>query len=193
MTSIKKQNSNSDDSLAHYDKFTIVLHWLTFVLVIVLFLLAQTWGFLEHGTLLRKQLQFLHISFGIVLSAVIVIRLVWRSVIGRHLPVSAQGWKAWAEKLMHCSLYLLLMTQIVTGFLFRWAQAESFMFFGLISVRFGTDKNIALDHTFGDIHNFTAWAIIILALLHSTAALLHHFILKDAVLRRMLPRRWMDL
>lgn len=188
MASTTKQILGSESSLARYDRVTIFLHWLTFVLVILLFTLAQTWGFFEHGTSIRKDLQSLHISLGIVLATVIAVRLIWRAVVGRHLPAVTENWTALAAKVMHFALYLLLVTQIVMGFLYRWAQAESFMFFGLFPVRFATVKNVTLDHTIGDIHNFIGWTIIILVLLHSAAALLHHYILKDNILKRMLPR-----
>ena len=58
-----------------YDSTTIALHWLTVVLVVVLFALAETWGFLPRGTPLEKQFQSLHISLGIVLALVIAARL----------------------------------------------------------------------------------------------------------------------
>jgi cytochrome b561 len=38
-----------------------------------------------------------------------------------------------------------------------------------------------------EIHNYVAWAIIIVAGLHAAAALYHHYVLKDRVLKRMLP------
>jgi len=38
-------------------------------------------------------------------------------------------------------------------------------------------------------HEKIGWAIIIVALGHAAAALYHHFVLKDRVLRRMLPGR----
>ncbi|MEO8837495.1 MAG: cytochrome b [Herbaspirillum sp.] len=190
MASIKEQTLDSKGHLIHYDRVTISLHWLTFVLVILLFALAQIWGFLAHGTPLRKDLQSLHISLGIVLAAVIAIRLIWRAVVGRHLPEIVEGWTAWVAKAMHFILYVLLTTQIVMGFLYRWAQAETFMFFGLFPMQFATVKNKALDQTFGDIHNFIGWTIIVLVFFHATAALLHHYRYKDNVMRRMLPRAW---
>ena len=38
-------------------------------------------------------------------------------------------------------------------------------------------------------HEWIGWAIIIIAAIHAAAALYHHYVLKDRVLRRMLPRR----
>jgi cytochrome b561 len=183
---------SAENPLVHYDRVTISLHWLTFALVVLLFGLAETWGFLEHGTSLKKGLQSLHISLGILLTAIVAIRLIWRAVIGRHLPSVTTGPAAGAAKAMHFVLYLLLLVQIVMGFLYRWAQAESFMFFGLFPIQFATIKNSALAHTFGTIHNFNAWMIIILVCFHSAAALIHHYTFKDNVLRRMIARNWAD-
>lgn len=188
MWSTHKQTPDSEGASIHYDGFTIFLHWLTFALVILLFALAEIWGFLEHGTSTRKGLQSLHISLGMALAAVVVIRLIWRAVAGRHFVAAREGHIAWAAKAMHSTLYLLLVTQIVTGFLYRWAQAESFMFFGLFPVRFATSANIASARAFDDVHEFIAWTIIILVSFHSAAALLHHYACKDNVLRKMLPK-----
>ncbi len=45
----------------------------------------------------------------------------------------------------------------------------------------------ALVHQIGDWHALAADAVVIVAGLHSAAALFHHFVLRDATLRRMLP------
>lgn len=172
-----------------YDQLTIILHWLTVALVIALFALAETWGFLPHGNPFRKEFQSLHISLGILLAVVLLTRLGWRATRGTTLPTVATGLNEWAAKVMQYALYVLLTIQIVLGFLFRWAQAESFMFFGLFPIQLATVKNTALDHTFGNYHNILAWIIIILAGFHAAAALIHHYILKDDVLNRMLPEK----
>jgi cytochrome b561 len=39
-----------------------------------------------------------------------------------------------------------------------------------------------------ELHNWVGWTIVILALLHALAALYHHYVLRDRVLVRMLPR-----
>lgn len=50
-----------------YDRVSITLHWLTAGLVILLFVLALGWDLFEHGSPLRKGMQSLHISLGILL------------------------------------------------------------------------------------------------------------------------------
>lgn len=173
-------------SKTRYDSWTICLHWLTALLVIGLFAAAYVWNSLPPGTPLRKWLQAIHISFGLLFTVVFVVRLFWRTSGGRKLPSEA-GLMGFLSKAMHILLYVLLTAQIVLGFLLRWAQGEPFLFFGLFSVPslFGPDKPLA--HIFEWLHNYAAWTIIILAAGHALAALAHHYLLRDGVLRRMLP------
>ena len=171
-----------------YDSATIVLHWLTAILVVSLFASAETWGFLPRGTELRGELQTLHISLGILLAATIIMRVIWRLAQGRRLPPATTGFQAIAAKTVHVALYVLLCMQVALGFLFRWVQNEPFTFFGLFTI-----PHVALvpglRSTFGWLHNNVAWAIIIIAGFHALAALLHHYVLKDRVLTRMLPAK----
>jgi len=43
-------------------------------------------------------------------------------------------------------------------------------------------------HQFEEIHNWIGWAIVVLSAGHAAAALVHHYVLKDQVLGRMLHR-----
>ncbi|KGM31738.1 cytochrome b [Inquilinus limosus] len=178
-----------DQPAGRYDRTTILLHWLTALFVILLFALAEIWGFLPRGTPVRKGAQALHISCGLLLTVVLIARLLWRGTQGRRLPPATGGLQHLAAKAAHHALYLLLAAQVVLGFLFRWAQGEPFQFFGLFDVpaAFAPDHDLA--GTIGDLHNTVAWIIIVLAGLHAAAALVHHYALRDGVLRRMLPGR----
>ncbi len=173
---------------SRYDRVTIALHWLSALLVIALFVAAYLWNNeFARGSPPRKFLQSLHISLGILFTVVFIARLCWRSTRGRRLASSEEGLMRILSKGMHHLLYLLLTAQIVLGYLLRWAQGEPFMFFGLFTVPslFAPDKQLA--GWFEWLHNYAAWTIIILAFGHAVAALTHHYLLKDDVLKRMLP------
>ncbi|WNY85034.1 cytochrome b (plasmid) [Cronobacter dublinensis] len=177
-----------------YDSLTLLLHWLTAACVIFLFASAHVWEWLERGTPLRKGLQAVHISCGILLTLIVVVRLAWRFT-GRRSPSRAMPAPAGspATRLLagsvHAALYGLLAAQIVLGFLFRWAQHEPFTFFGLVDLSGWVEVSPALRHDFGEWHNAVAWAIIALVFVHALAALMHHYLLKDDTLRRMMPGR----
>lgn len=169
-----------------YDRPTVILHWLTAGLVISLFALALFWDLFEHGSALRKELQYLHISLGILLTVVIIIRIAWRVTRGRYIASTVAGVGKLAVKTMHLAFYFLLILQIGLGFALRWAQAEPFSFFGLFTVQFSSTENSTLAHTLEGFHDTVGWTIIILVGLHAAAALIHHYVLRDDTLKRML-------
>ncbi|ELY6247256.1 cytochrome b [Cronobacter universalis] len=173
-----------------YDGVTLSLHWLTAAGVLFLFASAHIWEWLERGTPLRKGLQAVHISCGILLTVIVIVRLAWRFS-GRRAP-SREATSPAARFLagsVHAALYLLLAAQIVLGFLFRWAQHEPFTFFGIIDLTGWFNVDPAIKHTLATWHNGVAWAIIALVFMHALAALAHHYVLKDDTLRRMMPGR----
>ncbi|MBS0882060.1 cytochrome b [Pantoea sp. JGM49] len=189
MSAPARQNSRQ-----RYDAFSMTLHWITAFSVIFLFASAHIWEQLEKGTPLRKGLQAWHISFGILLALVMIVRPLWRFYCQRqtHLavaPAESNTPMRIIAHAVHGLLYLLLFTQVVLGFLFRWAQQEPFDFFGLFDIPTFIHVDTALRHTLAGLHNNVAWALISLAGAHALAALLHHYVLRDNVLRRMLPLR----
>jgi cytochrome b561 len=176
------------DDGTNYDNVAIALHWTTALLVVVQFALAETWDWFAKPT--QEGMQSLHVSLGVLLAAVIVARLIWRLIPGHQMSSLEAGWVKLASKGVHYLLYALLVVQVGLGFGWRWAQGNPVGFFGLFGIAgpYGAlDK--ATRHTFHDLHDKVGWAIIILAGLHALAALYHHYVLKDRVLKRMLPAR----
>jgi cytochrome b561 len=112
-----------------YDNFSITLHWLTAVLVLSQFALAETWGWFARPT--RHLMIVTHMSFGIILSAVIVIRVVRRLIPGHQIAPTVVGWTELASKALHYLLYAMLAAEAVLGFVLRWSGNESMSFFGL--------------------------------------------------------------
>ena len=173
---------------ARHDTMTIALHWATALLVITLFTLAETWGFTRVGSPLWREMQWLHISFGMLLAAVFVSRVCWRMLFARKLPPAASGAQQLVVSAVHASFYVLLAAQVVLGFLNCWASQPA-SFFGLFAI---TSPLVISGHPIywiGFLHHYNAWLIMILAGGHAGAALAHHYILRDGVLRRMLPIR----
>jgi cytochrome b561 len=169
-----------------YDGLAITLHWLTALLVVTLFALAEIWGFLPRGGA-RHTLQWVHISLGLSLTAVVLVRLVWRSTLARRLPPAGRGIAEFAARAVHYLFYALLITMFVTGFTKLWSQGHAASFFGLFAI----PSPFAVSKTWhplaNAVHHWAAWTIIVLAGLHGTAALFHHYVLRDGVFRRMLP------
>ena len=170
---------------SRYDATTIALHWATAGLVATLWTIGQTIDFWPKGVL-RVDYRSLHILLGVTLAGVIAARLAWRSA--RGAPVSDAGpWLlALAAKAVHRALYALVGGTVGLGLLTAFVQGDSL--FGLVSLPSFAPGNRGLEQLLRGWHSFGANAVLILAGLHAAAALGHHFVLRDATLRRMLPR-----
>jgi cytochrome b561 len=178
------------DSRTHYDPVAMGLHWLTVALVLLQFGSAELWGYFPRPT---KHVMILgHMSFGILLAAAIVLRIIWRFMPGHRVAPANSGFLEAASKVVHSLLYVLLVTQAVLGFLLRWGGNEAMVFFGLQIPAFFPPFEKPVRHLIGQAHATIGWTIILLAAGHAIAALVHHFILRDNVLRRMLPGRRAD-
>lgn len=173
---------------ARYDGAALSLHWLTAILVVTLFALAEIWGFLPRGPL-RHSLQHIHISLGIALFVVVVLRLIWRGTLSRRVPPADRGAIAGAAHAAHYGLYLLLILMIVSGPLKQWSEGHSLSFFSLLSVPAPVDVPKTWHKPASLIHFWAAWALIVIAGLHAAAALFHQYVLKDGLLLRMMPSR----
>ena len=169
-----------------YDDVAVGLHWATAILVLVQFLLGVTWDYFPDA--MTRQMQSLHISLGVVLTAVVVARIVWRLMPGHHRPAIVSGWVKLASKSVHYLLYALLVVQAALGWAWRWAQGHEVGFFGLFGIP-GPYGALARPtrHLIAQAHEYVAWAIVIIAFGHALAALYHHYKLRDRVLARMLP------
>jgi cytochrome b561 len=177
------------DANCRYDSVEIALHWATAVLVVTLYLLAQIWAFMHRGAPSRLELQSIHVSLGLCLAAVLAARIFWRAGPGSRLPPAASGLAEIASNLVHYALYGLLVGVVGLGLCFRWAQHEPLSFFGLFDIASPYPFTKSEAPLIGDLHYWVATTIVTLAGGHACAALFHHFVLRDGVLRRMLPLR----
>ena len=93
---------------------TIALHWLTAVLVVVLFTIGKTIDYAPEGPL-RIDYRSLHMVFGVTLGVVLVIRLGWRVTRGGMLPALDQGLLLVIARATHYLLYALMLVTVGLG------------------------------------------------------------------------------
>jgi len=168
---------------SRYDGLTRLLHWLSALLIIALFVLALVWQSLPREQ--TPPLKHLHVGLGVVLAAIFLVRLVWRATAGRRLPRADAGWRGGAALALHRLFYVLIVLQLAAGFCKRWVRGREVEFFGMgIPAPFAMPEHWR--SALGIFHEWNAWLIIALAVLHILAALQHHFACRDGVLRRML-------
>lgn len=172
---------------ARYDRVTIALHWIVVLFVIFLYSSALIWDELPRGTPPRKLLQALHISFGLLFIVVLALRVYWRVFRRPHLPGIGTAAQRLAASSVQNALYLMLVAQAVIGVCWRIAQQEPLAFFWLFAFPEPQIFDKATRQLLGVAHEYLGHAIIVVASLHALAAIYHHFVLKDGVMRRMLP------
>jgi superoxide oxidase len=172
-----------------FDGTSIMLHWLTVVLIVVQF--ASVWAIDAAGdkSPLGATLFSLHLSSGMLTWIVVVARLARRHYFA-HLPPfppSMPKIQQTVAKANEYGLYLFLLMQPVTGLarvLLRGQPVE--LFFWRVPALMEPDP--AMRSLFVEAHEIGAKALMVLIGLHVGAALFHHLILRDGVLLRMLPR-----
>ena len=167
-----------------YDGISILLHWLTAALVVILWTLGQTIDFFAKGAP-RIDARSTHIVLGATLGVVLLARMLWRASAGRRLPLATSGWLGLTAKVVHYGLYILVGVTVVLGIFNAWQRGD--VLFNVYTIPKLVPGDLALKRTLENLHGDFADVVLIVAGLHAAAALAHHYLLRDRVLRRMLP------
>jgi cytochrome b561 len=173
---------------ARYTPAAVALHWIVAALIFANLAL----GLYTVGLPLSPQ-KLRYFSFhkwiGVTVFILAAARLMWR--LGHPppaLPDAMPPWERRAAHATHALLYFLFFAAPLTGWLFSSASGFQTVYLGMLPLPDLLSKDKALADALKLAHrsiNYTMAAVIVL---HLAAALKHHFIDKDDVLRRMLPR-----
>jgi cytochrome b561 len=157
-------------------------------LVLFQFFSSLLWPAFHRPT--RHLLINWHMTFGITLGVVVIVRLVWRFIPGHRVAPAVGGLEERLATGVHYGLYSLLIFQFLLGFVLRWSGAESMWLFGLtIPSPVAGEVSDATNDLIGDVHKYSGYVIVAIAAGHASMALYHRFVLRDGILRRMLPHR----
>jgi len=172
--------TNSKD---RYGAFPQFLHWAITALVIIAWLLGKFVDVLPRGAL------SIHISTGLAILLLLAVRLAWRIVDPPPRPErTALGpWLDRAGRLAHYALYSLLALVPAVGIIVQFARGDALSIFGLYEIASPWVKDRAFARSVTEVHEVLANALVALAALHAAAALIHHWVLRDRTLLRMLP------
>jgi len=164
-----------------------LLHWIIVALVITQFILASIADDLPLG--MRKLAMLArHKSVGITILGLALLRLAWRWTNPTPaLPVTLKSYEAVLARVTHAALYALIIAMPLTGWIMSSARNFSVSWFGVFQLPDLVGPNRRLYDAMLTTHGVLAWTLATLAALQALAALRHHFVMKDDVLRRMLP------
>lgn len=176
---------NTKKSFGTLSKF---FHWLIVALVSIQFYLVWGKNFLTKNSPLKIEFTLLHKSLGLSIFMFVILWIIWR--LFNEKPVSLESqfrWKYILSKIVHHSIIILLLLLPILGYLMSCASGRNITFFGLVDLPVLISKNENLDNLFFQLHEKIGYLLCFLICAHAVAALHHHFILKDNVLKRMLP------
>lgn len=199
-------DSAMNDTLQRYTKTAILLHWLIALLIIGmlamglwmselpkdapkvaefdLFNLGLYTVTLPEPVSVRTFYFNLHKSFGVTLLALIFLRVYWRLTHkAPDLPASMKALEIKLSHAVHHTLYLLMLAVPLSGFIMSIYSKYGVMWFGTLLVN-GLD-NPQLRDLFKEVHEISAWLLLIIAALHIAAAIKHKVIDKDEIMQRM--------
>lgn len=185
------------DSQLRYGSVSIALHWLIALLVIVNLAGGLYMGTLPRGDATKALIVMLHKSTGLTILTLSVLRLIWRLMNPwQPLPLDMSPLLRAAARATHVLFYILIIAIPFSG----WAMVSAsknpapILWYGLFEwpklgfvTSLPADQRKMWGHNFGETHELLAYLAIALIVLHVGAALYHHYIRRDRVLRRMLP------
>lgn len=172
---------------ARYGIMAISLHWVMAFLIIGLLAIGLYMVGLPIGAQKLKLYRW-HKEFGICVLMLVAFRFGWRLVnVSPELPSHLATWQKWAAHLVHYSMYVFMIANPITGWLLSSAAGLPVSFFGLFVLPDLVSPSESLRHLLSLTHKWLNYALIATICAHTGAALQHHFIYKDNILRRMLP------
>lgn len=175
------------DNHQGYGLITIIMHWLCALAIVFLFALGIYMVDLGYGSVWYHSAPALHISVGLCLLSLMLFRLGWRLMSRTPKPLPSYSrlvrLSATTVKIL---LYALVFSILISGYLITSASGQGPSFFNLFD--FPVLVKIASKQVdfAGLVHQYFAWAVIVLAVVHGGAAMMHHFWHRDRTLVRML-------
>ena len=164
----------------------VAFHWLTSILVAASFIIAWLRSGIDDLDARAFWLD-VHRSIGFVILALTLVRFASRLRVGtisrrEHLPPAM--WLA--SRVTHFLIYAVLVAMPLLGWAQSSASARHFAIFGVTLPRL-VHHNRDLADMLGWWHARLGWALLALISVHVAAALFHHFVRRDEIVRAMLP------
>ena len=170
--------------MARYTSVARALHWI----IAILILANLFFGFAHEALPKDWAVMPVHKSIGLTVLALTIVRIIWRLTHrAPPLPAAMPGWEKGAAHATHFVFYAFMLILPLSGWIMSSAGPRPLNWFFLFDVpKFAVAKGDAIVGLSRETHELLPWLWAALIILHVGAALRHHFMLKDDVLRRML-------
>jgi len=170
-----------------YSGIQIALHWVIALVIIGMIPVGLVMTRLDPSTL-TNLLYEIHKSFGLIVFGLAVVRIGARFALGvPPLAPNMPHWQIRAARISHAALYVLIILVPLTGWAATSACCAPVNLFWAIPLTLPIGGGFETAGPIFLLHNIFTMTLIALVLLHSLAALYHHYGLKDGTLRKMMP------
>ena len=171
---------------ARYSPAAKILHWLIVLAVAGQFFLGWNMPEVEEGAPPGAIIDT-HMSLGVSILLVTLIRLAWRiSHPVRQLP-ELPAWQRHAAVTVHRLFYAILIVMPFLGWLAAAGEGWQVTVFGIFLLPVPVAAESPLGEAGHEGHEILGTVLLILIGIHAAAAVYHYVILRDRVMRRMLP------
>lgn len=161
-----------------------LLHWLT--VLALAFQLVVAFGPMKGPGMATMNWLPVHMSAGVTILAVIILRLGWRAFTKAPVqPTSRSSQRA--RTVLHMSIYALILAVLITGWL--GYRPMPFMpparLFGNLPLPLAPSVGALSARAFAFIHAKLVWMMLGFVGVHILGALVHFVLLRDGVMRSM--------
>ena len=180
-------------SSPYYSRTAQMLHWVMAIIFIVAWLIGFYRGnFLSYEVdgSFKGDVITLHKNIATTIIFLVVIRIFWRYTHpAPQLPDNMSPLMKTMAHFGHLALYFMLLALPITGCLYSWSLGYPAPVLYLFDLPVLIAKNPAVTAIVKPLHIWISWAAGLLLVGHIAAALKHHFIDKDNVLKSMLQQQ----
>lgn len=164
-----------------------IFHWGMFAILIGLYSVAYIMQDMAPGDQ-KWALYGMHKQIGVTMILLIAARVWWRrsNTVPKDLNTVPQ-WQNMAARGNVYILYVLLFVFPLSGLFMSILGGHDVNYFGLFTIPSITEGKTVASGLLYKTHIYTSYTLLGFAGLHIAAGLYHHFVLRDTILRRMLP------
>jgi len=161
-------------------------HWVTAALVLTMIPIGISMANFDLGGAVEDPLYHIHRSLGALVLVITVVRLLYRLTYpAPPLPADMPALQQVAALVTHWGLYALLIVQPIVGWIATSAYRAPVLFFWMFELPPIWREDRPFSEAMFVVHRSLGILIAVLICVHIAAALYHHFVLKDGVLKRM--------
>ena len=170
-------------SSSHFGAGARTLHWLVAILVVAAYLVTKGDRYSLYSSD-ADGIRRVHETLGVLVFVAVVMQMLWRLIDSVPAKKPLQRWIAIVAGLVRFVLFTLLIAIPATAVLGTWLVGLPMTLLG-----FDIEPRIERAHELGqrimEMHTVLGNALLWLAGGHAAAALFHHLVLRDNVLRSM--------